>query len=769
MKTTILCFAGLMTLGQTVVGQSIFPSKLFNREEMAAPTKYSLPTAGLSPRTAMLLIEMEKHRQGDSASLSRDEMLSEFGLIDREGQLLANVLILLSETGDVDDLQEFGAFSKDVVNGVATGVVAIDVLGQLASVPGVLYIQAGEMGAPTMDNARQQTWVDWVHQGFQLPQSYWGQNVVIGIIDQGFDYTHPNFYNEAGTVYRVKRVWEQMATSGTPPSPFTYGRELASQSAILNAQRDVIDGSHGAHVAGIAGGGGGTVNTSFRGVAPQSDLVFVSTPMTLAAIADGIQYIMSYANSVGKPCVINMSLGLHIGPHDGMSAFDQYCDGMVGAGRLLVGAAANDGSKAIYLGKSYSMVDTIMYTCVQFTGGSPLTSGSTTIDIWGNAGQNYWVSVNVFNSNTGQFEDWTPYIAANSNNTYNYNLYDDDPFFPDLCQVSIATSLYPLNNKRNVQIMINHSAQDDSYRWAMIEIVGFNVQTKMWAWGGGAVFTNAGYNAPVLSGSTSSTMGEIGGTGNAIISVGAYTSKNAYSAFSGGSGQIDFPGTQGAIASFSSKGPTADGRTKPDITAPGNVVMSSVNRFDNNYTSSSPYVVSGVTDGTNSWWFAGMSGTSMAAPVATGILALWLEAAPWLTQAQAKALAKNNAWTDSHTGSIGVNGSNTWGWGKIDAHEGMLALLATVNVDEQPETGSTLVFPNPSRGIVNVLFGSTREAMVAEVYDARGALVHTQRMGTVTDGQHAQLDMTHLQKGMFVVRLVSVDGVSSTHRVMLIE
>ncbi|MBK7946495.1 MAG: hypothetical protein IPJ85_14865 [Flavobacteriales bacterium] len=149
MKTTILCFAGLMTLGQTVVGQSIFPSKPFNREEIAAPTKYSLPTAGLSPRTAMLLIEMEKLRQGDSASLSRDEMLSEFGLIDREGQLLANVLILLSETSDVEDLQGFGAFSKDVVNGVATGVVAIDVLGQLASVPGVLFIQAGEKGSPT--------------------------------------------------------------------------------------------------------------------------------------------------------------------------------------------------------------------------------------------------------------------------------------------------------------------------------------------------------------------------------------------------------------------------------------------------------------------------------------------------------------------------------------------------------------------------------------------------------------------------------------------
>ena len=120
MKTTILCLAGLMTLGQTMVAQSILPLKSFNREEVVAPTKYSIPTAGLSPRTAMLLVEMEKHRQGDYTALRRDEMLSEFGLIVREGQLLANVFVLLSENSDPDALRQFGAFSKDVVNGVTT-------------------------------------------------------------------------------------------------------------------------------------------------------------------------------------------------------------------------------------------------------------------------------------------------------------------------------------------------------------------------------------------------------------------------------------------------------------------------------------------------------------------------------------------------------------------------------------------------------------------------------------------------------------------------
>ena len=47
-------------------------------------------------------------------------------------------------------------------------------------------------------------------------------------------------------------------------------------------------------------------------------------------------------NPSGKPCVINMSLGYHIGPHDGTSTFDRICDELQGEGRLLVGASGNE-------------------------------------------------------------------------------------------------------------------------------------------------------------------------------------------------------------------------------------------------------------------------------------------------------------------------------------------------------------------------------------------------------------------------------------------
>lgn len=54
-----------------------------------------------------------------------------------------------------------------------------------------------------------------------------------------------------------------------------------------------------------------------------------------------MKYIYDYAESVRKPCVINMSLGSHIGPHDGTSTFDQVADNLQGPGKLFAGAAGN--------------------------------------------------------------------------------------------------------------------------------------------------------------------------------------------------------------------------------------------------------------------------------------------------------------------------------------------------------------------------------------------------------------------------------------------
>jgi minor extracellular serine protease Vpr len=647
-----------------------------------AKSNLSFSSKGLSPYTAFLISDLKlNEKRVKSSDFIDSSIIIKYGLMKINNILYANSFLLVTENYDESQLFKFGFLSGSRSGQFITGLIPIDKINEISQIETVKYIQIGEPVKALLDEAKAKTWVNEVHTGTGLPQSYLGNGVVVGIIDGGFDYTHRNFYDGTGSNnYRIKRVWEQ-AGVGTPPSGYSYGSELTTQLSILNAQTDDYNASHGTHVTGIAAGAGGGASSAYVGVAPQSDIVLVAYKNT-ASIADAIAYIINYATSVGKPCVINMSLGQHTGPHDGTSIFDQYCDGIVGAGKILVGAAGNEGSKPLYFGKTYTTLDTVLYSFVKFPYSSKGTNGETSIDIWGNQNQNFYVAVNIYNSNTNTFEDYTPYISANSNSTNNYTLYDKDIFSPDDCSINIKTEINYLNKKPRITVSIDNTAQDDNYRWAMIEIIAYNTQTKMWADDiqsspGHAEFTTNGKGYPWVNGSTNSTMGEIGGTGKNIITVGAYNTKNSWTALNG-SGQSTGE-TIDAIADFSSKGPTADGRTKPDITAPGNVIVSSVNSFDeNNYPNNSNEVVSGVSDGTNNWYFAKMEGTSMASPMVTGILALWLQAYPNLTPTQAKTLMKDNAYTDGFTGTIPTNGSNTWGWGKIDAQYGLIDLLSKI-------------------------------------------------------------------------------------------
>jgi hypothetical protein len=86
-----------------------------------------------------------------------------------------------------------------------------------------------------------------------------------------------------------------------------------------------------------------------------------------------------------------MSLGTHLGPHDGLSVIDQYCDDLVGNGRILVGAAGNEGSDPLYIGRSFNSNDNRLYTFVQFPSSSKGTNGKTIIDVWGEPNQDYEV------------------------------------------------------------------------------------------------------------------------------------------------------------------------------------------------------------------------------------------------------------------------------------------------------------------------------------------------------------------------------------------
>jgi serine protease AprX len=105
------------------------------------------------------------------------------------------------------------------------------------------------------------------------------------------------------------------------------------------------------------------------------------------------------------------------------------------------------------------------------------------------------------------------------------------------------------------------------------------------------------------------------------------------------------------IASYSSKGPTLlDHVAKPDIVAPGNLIISDLASTTDTLFASYPqnavpltdYVSSNTSQISSSYYR--LSGTSMAAPMVSGAVALLLQQNPLLTPDQVKARLMKTAY-----------------------------------------------------------------------------------------------------------------------------
>ena len=164
-----------------------------------------------------------------------------------------------------------------------------------------------------------------VHNGqAPLTQGYNGAGVVVGFIDTRIDFTHPDFLDSLGHS-RVKFLWDHNL-SGGPPAGFSYGKEFTNtdiDNGLASASTDISDNinncsgysAHGTHTAGI-GVGNGLASNSYKGVAPKADIIMVAMSWCGASpfsFVDGVSYIYAKALAMGKPCVINISIGGQIG------------------------------------------------------------------------------------------------------------------------------------------------------------------------------------------------------------------------------------------------------------------------------------------------------------------------------------------------------------------------------------------------------------------------------------------------------------------------
>lgn len=640
---------------------------------------------------------------------------------------------------------------------------------------GISYIQLDEPVFPALHMARKASRVDSVHMGYSLPMAYSGKDVVMGVIDFGFDYNHPTFYDTTHSAYRVKKVWE-LGTNGTPPTGYAYGHELIDSSTILSQGTDNTVQTHGTSVAGIAAGSGvGSIITSdrYRGMAYESEMVFVCVRRDsiedqwmqsgFSDFIDGVNYILTYATAVGKPAVVNISWGSQSGPHDGTSLFNQACDNLTGSGKIVVMSAGNDGQDKIHLSKTFTSTDTLLNTFVVF---APTHYRRTWIDIWGDTSKTFCASVTLYHNG----------VAGNTTGYYCI----DDLLHPhnlmaangtDTCLIEFITASAEFNNKPRITVNIFNKGMDS----IRVSIKGNDGKINLWNeyyyYGFPNQFSSEFKSLGVsghVNGNSISTVSDMG-SAQSVLLIGAYASKISYTDINGNPWSYNGYVQNGKLAPFSSRGPMIDGRIKPDIAAPGITIASAMSSYSTAHTptgddsSSVISVVSGyqhpVTG--NDYYYTEFLGTSASSPAAAGIIALLLQANPNLDPEQVREVVRITAIEDGHTGNIPDAGNNNWGHGKINAYAAIKKVLQMPAgvYNFQGRKLDCVLYPNPNNGQFTIDYTSDKsEEISIEVINIAGSKMAVKTWNVNNGNNRHQLDLSGYSKGFYIVRVVSPDG-----------
>ena len=574
--------------------------------------------------------------------------------------------------------------------------------------------------------------VDSVRMAVNLPQEYTGQGVIIGITDWGFDYTHPVFYDTNMVHYRVLRAWDQFKTSGPAPDGYDYGTEYVGAEALLTAQCDTSNvygyGYHGTHCAGIAGGGG--AGTQYKGVAVDADFLFVSVSLTDENVIDAWRWMYDVAQQEGKRLVISMSWGLYyLDNMDGTGPLAEEMQRLSDLGVVFTSSAGNNGDEDTHLMHTFTQPDTIRTQLV-----FPYSSIGSSVTMMGTPGQPFAFSLFVMDNSFNILAE-TPFYVTSNNELY------------DTCLVINGDTVHYLfgsesanayNNRPQVQLdvyMNNNykfglavaAAGGDVHVWNMALI-----ETNYGNWGGSLARPSA--HPDWVKGDALyciSTPGNI----DCAITVAAHTTR-----YASPSGILN----GGSIASFSSSGPGLGQTLKPDISAPGKNIVSSISSYTDSFTGS--YYASTQFNG-RTYRFAQLSGTSMSNPFVAGVCALVLQANPNLSAAQVKEILLETAYNDQYTE---ISGELRFGHGKVNAYQAILKALTTVGVDEyvSPKESLYTVFPNPASDQCYITANSDSPATLCQIIDLSGRTV---LQTTLTQGVN-NLSLNGLTPGCYILK-----------------
>ncbi len=484
-----------------------------------------------------------------------------------------------------------GLTVRTVVGQLVTGSVPLSKIEQVRMHKNVLSMKASVQVREKLDAAVPEIHADAPSLNQPPVNGLDGSGVIIGIVDFGCDFRHNNFRNKDGTS-RILFLWDQ-ARGQQPNSPagYGYGREfkkadinkaLKKRNPYAFLDYDLPPEAHGTHVTDIASGNGRA--TGRPGVAPKADIIFVDADISdiswenpdvlyssfgdSVKLTEAVKYIFDKAAELNRPAVVNLSLGTNGGPHDGTSLVEQYLDQLLESDK-----------RAVVIAASNSYADNI--------------HSSGTIEQGQTATLEWEIGSNDFTDNeleiwySGQDEFEVEMIDPTGNSLGRVALGENASGSIDGKQVLLVAHRRddPSNHDNQIGIFISRNFGFGTWLIVLHPTKINNGTYHAWIERDDQAPSSFSQNSSKLS----HTLGSIS-TGKHTIVVGSYDPRDP----------------DRKLSFFSSAGPTRDGREKPEVSSPGHKIWAARSRSQ------------GVTQ---------MSGTSMAAPAVTGMIALMMQAA----------------------------------------------------------------------------------------------------------------------------------------------
>jgi len=498
-----------------------------------------------------------------------------------------------------------------------------------------------------------------------VAQHHYGEDVLIGIIDvQGFDFAHPDFLDERGRT-RFIRIWDQGGQARPAPKPkqFNYGAEFLGKelNAALRAtervrlpateierQSQQVEGSHGTHVASIAAGNRGVCRKSKIAAVlislPESDLDKRLSFYDSSRLVDAVDYLLALADEEGKPISINISLGTNGHSHDGSAAVTRWIDSALAVGgRCVTVAAGNAGQERGESADDFGWMTGRIHSSGHIVaaglehhlewivvGNGVMDVSENEMEVWFGAQDRIAVSIKPPDGEwigpveprqyiqNRMIDDGTMLSIYNevfhpANGLNHISLFLSPFFGPDAVVGVRAGNWIVRLHGRDIRDGRFHAwiERDDPHKLGRIGA------RETWA------FPSFFSEASLVDNTTVSSLA----CANRVISV------------------ANLDSLRNRINITSSQGPTRDGRTKPDVAAPGTDIVAA----------------KGFSDPLDPW--ISLSGTSMASPYVTGVIGLMLAVEPRLTSAQIEGILRRTA---RPLPSASFAWANDAGFGRID-------------------------------------------------------------------------------------------------------